>query len=76
MILFDGVTKRLIFYCARHTKGYTYAMETVKKYREKALFQYEDLRDTIAVIEAMQLQDSKPGVSWNNLKKKLHAKSN
>lgn len=51
-------------------------MEKIKKYRVKALAQYEDLRDTISVIEAMHIQGNKPGVSWNIFKKKLAAKHN
>ncbi|MBI2453901.1 hypothetical protein HYV58_01845 [Candidatus Peregrinibacteria bacterium] len=41
-------------------------MEKLKKYKEKALVQYVDLRDTIAVIEAMHIQGEDSGVSWND----------
>jgi hypothetical protein len=51
-------------------------MEKVKNYQKKALIQYEDLRDTIAVIEAMKLQNSKPGIPWSNFKNKLNARNN
>lgn len=51
-------------------------MKTAKEYKEKALIQYEDLRDTVAVIEAMNVQGLKPGVSWEGLQKKLNAKAN
>ena len=51
-------------------------MKTMEVYKNKALIQYKDLRDTIAVIEAMQLQGSKPGVAWKTLKSRLHAKAN
>lgn len=51
-------------------------METIKKYSKKALIQYEDLRDTITVIEAMKLQGTKPGVAWNTFKTKINARNN
>ncbi|MBI4995081.1 hypothetical protein HZC21_05600 [Candidatus Peregrinibacteria bacterium] len=51
-------------------------MKIIKEFSKKALVQYEDLRDTISVIEAMKIQGSKPGITWNSLKNKLHARHN
>lgn len=51
-------------------------MKPLKEYKKMAIHQYEDLRDTIAVIEAMQLEDHRQGVPWEIFKKKLRAKNN
>ena len=51
-------------------------MKKVVSYKKKALAQYEDLRDTVSVIEAMIVQGARPGVSWDALQKKLHSKDN
>lgn len=51
-------------------------MEKLKKIKKKAVLQYEDLRDTITVIESMKIQGAKPGVSWGALKNKLRARHN
>jgi hypothetical protein len=51
-------------------------MKSLVNHREKALVQYKDLRDTIAVIEAMNVQGDVQGKSWDSLKKKLHARNN
>lgn len=51
-------------------------MKIIKEFSKKALVQYEDLRDTISVIEAMKMQGSKSGTAWNAFKNKLHARHN
>ncbi len=42
----------------------------VKKFEKIAMEKYEDLLDTILVLEAMKAQ-TKPGKEWKELKKKL-----
>ena len=51
-------------------------MKKLQEYKKKAVVQYDDLRDTVAVIEAMNFLGNKPGMHWENLKRKLHAKHN
>lgn len=51
-------------------------MEALKKYKGIAITQYEDLRDTIGVIEAMRLQGEKSGTPWGTFKAKMRASSN
>ena len=42
----------------------------VKKLEKAVIVKYEDLRDTILVIEAIKAQ-TEPGRKWNQLKKEL-----
>ena len=42
----------------------------VRKLEKVALYKYEDLLDTILVLEAMKAQTG-PGKNWKELKKKL-----
>jgi hypothetical protein len=46
------------------------ATKEVKKLEKIAVEKYEDLLDTILVLEAMKTQ-TKPGKEWKELKKKL-----
>lgn len=46
------------------------AAKEVKKLEKIAVVKYEDLLDTILVLEAMKAK-TKPGKEWKDLKKKL-----
>ena len=43
----------------------------VENLEKAALVKYEDLLDTILVVEAVKQQKNKKGTSWKNLKNKL-----
>lgn len=49
-------------------------MNALRLYEEKAIMQYEDLRDTILVIEAMRASRGKKGVDWAAFKTKLRTR--
>lgn len=46
----------------------------IKTAQKNVVSIYEDLRDAVAVVEAMKAQGKKPGKKWSTLKKELSRK--
>ena len=58
--------------CFLSSSHYNCVMGKVQDLQNQALQQYQDLRDTVLTLEAMEADDGK-GVSWTDLKTELDA---